>query len=142
MRTIRPLHSLALIKLDKRVTKTASGLLHIPDIATRQEPMATVLAVGSGRWCPVRRPDGTIDPARPAYEWKGQALRPGDRVMVGMYNGKRVDEAARIDADGHELWLVETLPNVTGEWSPYAEADVYFREERADEAQQQGEAAE
>ena len=127
-RRLRIKHSRALIRLDKRVDMTPSGLLHIPETAQRQSPTATVMAIGDGgRWCPKRIGPDKVD--RGEWHWRASEVRVGDVVVIGAYNGVRIDEAMHID-DGHQWWIVETLPEVGMDWNEHHLGDVYAIQKR------------
>lgn len=75
-RKIRPYGASALVRLDDK--QTMVGLLHIPQIGQEQPVLGTVVAVGPG-W--------TEDDGR----FIGINLKPGDKVVMGKYNGDEVD---------------------------------------------------
>ncbi len=127
---IHPAHSMALVRLDEQQGITDGGII-IPDTAKRQPRLGTVMRVGPGRWCPNRDRHGNV--LRDHYERKDMVLEPGMRVGIGPYNGHRVDEIYNIK-DGHQWWLVETLPGVGMEWNQYHPGDVYVIADDEDEA--------
>ena len=69
----RPLYDRVLVRRDDPETETAGGL-HIPDMHTEKQQIATVMAVGEGRILP----DGKIKPLM---------VKVGDRVLLGKYSG-------------------------------------------------------
>jgi len=108
MRHARIRNSLALVEIDARIDRSRGGI-HIPDTATEQNVLGTVIAVGPGRF------------DRNGY-WRPQCLAVGDRVVVGKYNGYNVT-AALDHRSGTELWIVETLPDFVSDEHP---GDVYL----------------
>ncbi len=92
--SIRPIGANVLVKLDPR-EKMYRGVLHIPDDAQRQPQSAIVIAVGPG-YIADRRVNDKRGYQKP-NEWRkgGERIpldvKPGDRVVIGKWNGVPVE---------------------------------------------------
>lgn len=104
---IRPLGANVLVRLDER-EKMYRGVLHIPDDAQRQPQSAVVIAVGPG-YIADRRVTDNRGYQKP-NEWRkgGERIplevQPGDRVLVGKWNGVPI-ESPDHDPEG-EYYMV------------------------------------
>ncbi|MDR3646961.1 MAG: co-chaperone GroES [Candidatus Babeliales bacterium] len=91
---IKPLYDKVLIQRVEDETKTAGGLLYIPDVAKERAQTGKVIAAGAGRLTP----DGKVLPLQ---------VKVGDTVYFGKYAGTQAGDDFLIIKEDEILGIIE-----------------------------------
>lgn len=103
-KTVRPRGRWVLVELDPPDGLSEHGLIEIPDEFRRQQTHGTVRAAGPGGYV---RKDMSKKKNRESdepYEWVRVSVKAGDRVLVGAWNGMKLEAAVAGKAD---LWMMD-----------------------------------
>ena len=117
---LRPIGRRVLVEMDANAESTAGGII-IPDTEDcpeRYSNMGTVIACGPGgcvlRDTSQKRERDYVRDTGDRYRYVPVAVKPGDRVWCGAFNGLRVPESL---SDGRHLRMME------------ADTDIYLVQE-------------